>query len=308
MVNVDSLGMLLASAAQGADGVAAGARGVLIGFAVGVLVTAGVATHLVRRHVRRVRAADARARRVERLAELGSMTRGLAHEIKNPLSTIGLNVQLLAEGVEDLPVEDEQRGPLLRRLDSLGREAERLRGILTDFLEYAGEIRLDARQVDLNASVDELIDFFLPQAEQQHVRLRSDLAPGRLDAWCDPQLVKQALLNLLLNAVQAMAHQPEGVVRELILRTRRGEDDDRRATVEVHVIDTGPGIAPDVASRVFDPYVTTKSGGTGLGLPTSRRIIEAHGGRLALHSEPGRGTDLCVTLPTEPPPETDLGG
>lgn len=275
----------------------------LIGFAIGLSVAAAAATHLVRRHVRRVRAADARARRAERLAELGSMTRGLAHEIKNPLSTIGLNVQLLSEGVEELPIEDEARAPLLRRLGSLGREAERLRGILTDFLEYAGELRLDARAADLNEAMDELIDFFMPQAEQQGVRLRSNLVAGRLEAWCDPPLIKQAVLNLMLNAVQAMSQQPEGGPRELILRTGRGEDDDRNPTAILHVIDTGPGIDDAAAARIFDPYYTTKSGGTGLGLPTARRIIEAHGGRIELHSEPGRGTDLQLTLPAAPPPE-----
>ena len=229
------------------------------------------------------------------------MTRGLAHEIKNPLSTIGLNVQLLAEGVEDLPIEDEARSPLLRRLGSLGREAERLRGILTDFLEYAGELRLDPRAADLNEAMDELIDFFMPQAEQHGVRIRSDLVSGRLAAWCDPPLIKQAVLNLMLNAVQAMSVQPQGGPRELILRTSRGEDDDRRPTAILHVIDTGPGIDAEAAARIFDPYFTTKSGGTGLGLPTARRIIEAHGGRIELHTEPGRGTDLRLTLPAEPP-------
>ncbi|MDQ7014035.1 MAG: ATP-binding protein [Planctomycetota bacterium] len=288
---------LLRVGAQPTGAVSPWVGGVLVGFAIGTLLTAAVVTHLVRRYVRRVRAADARARRAERLAELGSMTRGLAHEIKNPLSTIGLNVQLLAEGVEDLPIDDESRAPLLRRLGSLGREAERLRGILTDFLEYADELRFEPRGADLNAAVDELIDFFLPQAEQQGVRVRSDLSPGELIAWCDPHLIKQAVLNLVLNAVQAMAGQPEGKPREMILRTNRSEDEQRRPTAVLHVIDTGPGIEADAAQRIFEPYFTTKSGGTGLGLSTARRIIEAHGGRIELHTEPGRGTDFQITLP-----------
>lgn len=274
-----------------------------VGFAFGVLLTAAVTTALVRRHMARVRAADARARRAKRLAELGAMTRGLAHEIKNPLSTIGLNVQLLTEGLEDLTIAEDDRLPLVRRLGSLGREAERLRGILTDFLDYAGELHIEPRAADLNATVDELIDFFLPQAESQGVRVRADLAPGRLDAWIDPPHIKQAALNLMLNAVQAMAKQPEGVARELILRTGRELDEHRRAIAVLHIIDTGPGIRPDAAERIFDPYFTTKSGGSGLGLPTARRIIDAHGGKIELHSEVGRGTDFAVTLPGGPPDE-----
>ncbi len=272
----------------------------LVGLAVGTLLTAGVTTALVRRHTARVRAADAQARRAKRLAELGAMTRGLAHEIKNPLSTIGLNVQLLTEGIEDLALADDDRLPLVRRLGSLGREAERLRGILTDFLEYAGELRIEPRAADLNATVDELIDFFLPQAESQGVRVRTDLAPGALDAWIDPPHIKQAALNLMLNAVQAMAKQPEGIARELILRTSRELDEQRRPLAVLHIIDTGPGIAPDAIERIFDPYFTTKSGGSGLGLPTARRIIEAHAGRIDLHSEVGRGTDFAITLPGGP--------
>ena len=270
-----------------------------VGFGVGVLMAAAGANALVRRHLRRVRAAVERARRAERLAEIGSMTRGLAHEIKNPLSTIGLNAQLLAEGIEDLEVAEEARTPLLRRLSTLGREVERLRGILTDFLEYAGELRIEPRMEDLNATIDELVDFFHPQAEQHGVRLRSDLSPGELRAWIDPSHVKQAVLNLMLNAVQAMAKQPEGKPRELILKTAGGQDEERRPVAVLHVIDTGPGIPPAARARIFDPYFTTKSGGSGLGLPTSRRIIEAHGGRIELHTEEGRGTDFVLMLPRD---------
>lgn len=273
----------------------------LAGFAGGMLLTAAVTAALVRRHMGRVRAADARARRAKRLAELGSMTRGLAHEIKNPLSTIGLNVQLLTEGIEDLAIDPEERAPLIRRLGSLGREVDRLRGILTDFLDYAGELRIEPVLADFNATIDELIDFFLPQAEQQGVRVRSDLVGGVLNAWIDPPHIKQAVLNLMLNAVQAMSRRPEGIVGELILRTARELDEHKRPVAVLHVIDTGPGIAPESAERVFDPYFTTKSGGSGLGLPTTRRIIEAHGGTIDLHTELGRGTDFALTLPAERP-------
>jgi signal transduction histidine kinase len=272
----------------------------ILGFGLGMLLAALVALSIARRQLRRLRLADARAVRAERLAELGSMTSGLAHEIKNPLSTIGLNVQLLSEAIEDLEIDVEEREPLLRRLSALGREAERLRGILSDFLEYAGELRLEPRATDLNLAVDELIDFFLPQAEQSGVRLRADLSPQSVPAWIDPPHIKQAVLNLLLNAVQAMSRHDEGS-RELIVRTLAGVDEGRIPVAVLHVIDTGPGIAPDAQARIFDPYFTTKAGGSGLGLPTSRRIIEAHGGRIELHSEQGRGTDFVLTLPAGAP-------
>jgi signal transduction histidine kinase len=270
------------------------------GLALGGGVVALAARWQIRRSLARVREAERRARGAERLAEVGAMTGGLAHEIKNPLSTIGLNVQLLAEGVDELPsdraVDPEGRQRLLRRLSSLRREVERLRGILTDFLNFAGEIRLDLAPADLNRVVDELADFFLPQAEQQGVRLRVELSPTPVVGQIDAPLIKQAVLNLMLNAVQAMGPAGNGS-RELILRTVREQDQDGHALNVLHVIDTGPGIAPEVMKRIFTPYFTTKSGGTGLGLPTARRLIEAHQGRIDVHTEVGKGSDFVVRLP-----------
>lgn len=265
----------------------------------------------VRRALARQQIAEKRARAAERLAEIGGLTSGLAHEIKNPLSTIGLNAQLLGEAIEELPrdsaVTDPERQRLLRRIATLRREVERLRGILQDFLNYAGELRLDKQPTDVNRVVDELCDFFMPQAQSQGVRLRTDLAPGPLSAPIDVGHFKQALLNLMLNGVQAMQGENGGNAKELIVRTVRTSAPNGNPAggekgptmVQVHVIDTGPGIAPEVVARMFTPYFTTKAGGSGLGLPTTRRIIEAHGGRLDVLTDAGKGSDFVVQVPTE---------
>lgn len=285
-------------------------NGLLLGFGLGTLLTVAVAVVLIRRHLRRVRAAERRARAAERLAEIGSMTSGLAHEIKNPLSTIGLNAQLLLEGVEDLAIDDQERSRLVNRTKALRRETERLSGILQDFLQFAGQVVLDPRQADVNELVSELVDFYFPEAERQGVRLRADLHPQPLLARVDVKHVKQALLNLMLNATQAMAQSKGGggvAARELILRTepfRDDHDQSRSDCVRIHVIDTGPGIAPEVVERIFQPYFTTKAGGSGLGLPTARRLIQEHAGRLEVHSEPGKGSDFMVVLPVDGPPNT----
>lgn len=265
----------------------------------------------VRRALARQQIAEKRARAAERLAEIGGLTSGLAHEIKNPLSTIGLNAQLLGEAIEELPresaVTDPERQRLLRRIATLRREVERLRGILQDFLNYAGELRLDKQPTDVNRVVDELCDFFMPQAQSQGVRLRTDLAPGPLSAPIDVGHFKQALLNLMLNGVQAMQGENGGTAKELIVRTVRAAPPSSNPAgreagptmAQVHVIDTGPGIAPEVVARMFTPYFTTKAGGSGLGLPTTRRIIEAHGGRLDVLTDAGKGSDFVVQVPTE---------
>ena len=279
--------------------------------AIGLLVGAGAmsagASVYLRRHLRRVRDAERRARGAERLAEIGAMTGGLAHEIKNPLSTIGLNAQLLGEVIDELPIEKDDKGRLERRIGSLRREVDRLRGILQDFLEYAGELRLDRRPADLNTVVEELVDFFMPQAQKKGVRLLSDLNAKPALASLDVPHIKQALLNLMLNAVEAMAGRGDGVdtasgerevtPRELILRTERGTLPGGDSVLRLHVIDTGPGIGPEALEKIFRPYFTTKSGGSGLGLPTTRRIIEAHDGRIDVHTSAGKGTDFVLTLP-----------
>ncbi|GJQ30522.1 MAG: hypothetical protein HBSAPP03_24060 [Phycisphaerae bacterium] len=277
----------------------AASLGLLLGLGIAVLMT----RVQVRRSLAKARAAERRARAAERLAELGAMTGGLAHEIKNPLSTIGLNAQLIAEGLDDLadsrPLDPADKQRLARRAAALRREVERLRGILTDFLTYAGELRLDLKPIDLNEVVADLVEFLSPQAQQQGVRLRADPAPGPMSANADAGLMKQAVLNLMLNALQAMAGMPSEAAasRELIVRTARASDPDGQATLQIHVIDTGPGIAPDVLPKLFTPYFTTKAGGSGLGLPTTRRIVEAHQGRIDVHSEPGKGSDFVIALP-----------
>ncbi len=277
-----------------------------LGLGLGTLVASLSAWAILRRHVRRVRIAERRARQAERMAEIGSMTGGLAHEIKNPLSTIGLNAGLLLEGVQDLDIAPDEKSRLLNRARALQRETERLRGILQDFLEFAGQIHLDRRAVDVNELVREITDFYLPEAERHQVRMRAELSPQPLEAAIDVRAVKQALLNLMINATQAMASGPAERSRELILRTRAGVDRELasgRATpvVEVHVIDTGPGVPEELQEKIFKPYFTTKGGGSGLGLPTSRRLIEEHGGRLTLTSEAGVGSDFCVVLPAGRP-------
>jgi len=268
---------------------------VVLGMLMGLGAMLPVLHLLTRRVARRARQAEAHARRNERLAELGSMTGGLAHEIKNPLSTIGLNVQLLSEALAESELPAEERERLQRRLEALGREAARLRDILTDFLQFAGHINLDREPRDLVAIVDELIDFFHPQCVQAGVLLRSQLPDHPIEVAVDEGLIKQALLNLMINATQAMAdHAPPdgGSAGELILTV----DHDRREA-KIHVIDTGPGIEAEKLDEIFRPYVSHKSGGTGLGLPTARRIVEEHEGHLTAHSEIGRGSEFVIHLP-----------
>jgi signal transduction histidine kinase len=221
------------------------------------------------------------------LAELSQIVGGLAHEIKNPLSTINLNLKLLGEDLARHRDEEHQR--LARRLQLVQGEAERLRQILDDFLHYAGRHELTLAEVDLRGVLSDLRDFFLPQAEASRVVLRTSLGNEPILCKIDVNLFKQALLNLMLNATQAMT---EG--GELLLHIgSRGDN------ALIDVIDTGPGISAENLQNIFRAYWSSKTGGSGLGLPTARRIVREHGGTMNVESEPGKGTRFLITLPME---------
>jgi signal transduction histidine kinase len=237
---------------------------------------------------RKMRRELERVARLNQLAEMGKLAAGLAHELKNPLSTLKLNLQLLEEDLAHLPGAERS----IARLGTLKKEAERLRQTLDDFLRFAGRIELRLEDVSLNSIVEELIDFIIPQAQATKVRVLTALAPENPRCRLDVNLFKQALLNLLLNAIQAMPAERAAGGGELLVRTLQSKD-----SAILYVSDTGMGISTENLPRIFDAYFTTKRGGTGLGLPTTRRIIEEHNGHISVQSEPGRGTSFRVDLP-----------
>lgn len=298
----------------------------LLGLAVGLILAVLIAIVVARRTARRVRFLEQQSRVNERLAEIGSMTGGLAHEIKNPLSSVNLNMQLLEEDLEHLAQQlrngegenrenrdaAERLGRMARRLSSLSGEIERLRQILEDFLRFAGRMNLNREPIDINAILDSLAAFFEPQAAAAKVHLRTQLDAQPAIASVDEGLLKQAVLNLMINAVKATENarrrkEPHGGGSELIIRTEReksplpaGRKRSEPPTpdfIAIHIIDTGPGIPHDRLDRIFHPYFSTHKDGTGLGLPTARRIVEEHGGTLTVHSEPARGSDFTIRLP-----------
>lgn len=267
------------------------------GMFAGLIISIPPAMLLIRLAARRVRMYEQQSQADERLEELGTLTGGLAHEIKNPISTIGLNLQLLEESIRDLQLPETDAGRLTRRIHSAVEEADRLRNILEDFLRFAGRIKLHMEPADLNRIVQELADFYQPQAEASDIRMREQLTAELPTVSLDISMFKQALLNLLINATQAMVdarYNPpnHGGAHDLMIQTELGDQE-----VYVHVIDTGPGIGPEQQAKIFMPYFTTKRGGSGLGLAITRRIIQEHGGDIILHSEPGKGSDFRIVLP-----------
>ena len=223
-------------------------------------------------------------------AQVVTLAAGLAHEIKNPLSTINLNLQLLQEDWQNPQSPKERR--TLKRLDTLHREAQRLATLLDDFLRYARTPDLEPQPCPLNDLLGDLVDFVRPEAERHHIDIRTDLAPGLPRLSADPKLLRQAILNLFINAQQAM---PDG--GELIVQTAAPDP----AHVQIDITDTGVGIPDHNLHKIFDVYFSTKQGGSGLGLSTARRIIHRHGGTITVESEIHKGTHFAITLPLEPP-------
>ena len=172
--------------------------------------------------------------------------------------------------------------------------------MLDDFLRYAGRIELRLETVSLNAIVEELMDFLLPQAQASKVRVHTSLSRDNPYCRLDVNLFKQALLNLLLNAIQAMpverATAGADGAGELLVQTVQDKD-----SAILYVSDTGVGIPTENLPQIFEAYFTTKKGGTGLGLPTTRRSIEEHNGHITVQSEPGKGTSFRVELPLAGP-------
>jgi signal transduction histidine kinase len=217
-------------------------------------------------------------------AEISQLAGGLAHEIRNPLSTLSLNLDLLAEDFQNPESPRDRR--VLQRLERLRHEVHRLYGILENFLRFARVQELKLAPTDLNALIDELRDFYEPHAATKGIVIRTGFAPDLPPILIDGDLFKQAVLNLVLNAEHAM---PSG--GELILTTRR-----ENSWIVLDVIDTGLGMTEEVRGRIFDAFFSTRPTGSGLGLPTARKIIEAHGGAIEVQSEPGKGSQFTLRL------------
>jgi signal transduction histidine kinase len=229
----------------------------------------------------------------EPYAELAELAGSFIHEIKNHLSTLGLNLQLLAEDFHEPESHRERRA--LERIQRLQHECQRLVEVSNDFLRFARVKDLKLEPTNLAEVVQELIEFFAPTARLNNINIKcffpADLPPVNLDR----DLFKQALLNLFLNAQQAM---PEG--GELTIQAWPASYLPQGG-VCLNVIDTGQGMKREDLHRIFRPFFSTRTGGTGLGLPTTRRIIEGHGGTITVQSEVGRGTQFTIYLP--PPGE-----
>lgn len=224
----------------------------------------------------------------QQYAEIAQLAGALAHEIKNPLSVIRMNMDLLAEDFADPKDQRDRRA--LSKVDVVQQQCERLQNLLADFLRFARVQNLQLSPGDLNEVVGRVLDFVSPQAAEQSIEIVKYLSSDLPSILLDDETLYAALLNLVLNAIQAMPGGGTLTVRSRL--TRRG--------VALDLIDTGCGMNDETALHMFEAFYTTKDGGSGLGLPLAQKIIAAHSGRIDVQSEVGRGTQFTLEFPTPP--------
>lgn len=226
-----------------------------------------------------------RTLRAERLAAVGTMAAGFAHEVRNPLNSASLQLTVLERRVDK---GDLSRDTVLSITQIVKDEIQRLERMVRDFLAFAQPRPIEPRAMDLNDLVRSVLQLEAPEADVNRVEVATDLDPAVPAVWGDAERLRQVLLNLVRNALEAM---PQG--GRLVVRSRPGVG----ATAEVDVEDTGAGFAEDLP--VFDAFFTTKEKGTGLGLAIVHRIITDHGGSIRVRSGPG-GTCFSICLPAAP--------
>jgi signal transduction histidine kinase len=230
---------------------------------------------------RNLREAEATARRNERLAALGQLSAGLAHEIRNPLSTIKASAEMLLKNVNaDGAVSHELAG-------FITSEVDRTNALVTRFLDFARPLALRFEKTEIGEVIDEAVAEVEKHTPRFEVSIYKNYSPDIPPFYIDRQLIERVLYNLLLNAAQASP--PESSVT---VKTRQVGD-----TVEISVIDRGTGIAPKDRESIFNPFFTTKSSGVGLGLAIVAKIVDEHGGQITVESETGAGSVFRVFLP-----------
>jgi signal transduction histidine kinase len=233
---------------------------------------------------RNLREAEMAVRRSERLAALGQLSAGLAHELRNPLGTMRASAEMLTKYVA---VENELAREMAGFISS---EVDRTNSLVTRFLEFARPLKLRPGVVDITEVLDRAVALVERDATRYHVTFYKNYSPDLAPFPLDAELMERVFYNLLLNAAQASAE--EGAIT---VKTRAVN-----GTAEVAVIDRGPGVDPKIMEQIFNPFFTTKPDGVGLGLAIVSKIVDEHGGRITVESEPAKGTVFRVYLPIQP--------
>jgi two-component system, sporulation sensor kinase E len=227
---------------------------------------------------------EARLRRAESLASLTTLAAGVAHEIKNPLGSIGIHIQLIQKA---LAAEEMDRERVLGFVDVVNEEVDRLNRIVVDFLFAVRPVDVQPERSDINQIIRDLMEFLRYEVKEHGVEPEAHLADDLPDLDLDHKFVKQALMNLVKNSLAAM---PDGG-RLTFSTERRGDE------VLLRISDTGEGISEENLGKIFEPYFTTKDFGSGIGLTLVYKVVKEHKGEISVVSHPGEGTTFSILFP-----------
>lgn len=236
---------------------------------------------LIMRDAESVRRIEDEIELSRRLAAIGRLTSGVAHEVKNPINAIVLHLENLRHKLPQL--EPDAR----RHIDVIGSEIHRLDRVVQILVDFTRPVELRLEETDLRRLMDEVVVLAQPEAERNSVRIERQIDSRPLMGRIDVDLFKQALLNVVINGIQAM---PQGGILTVIGQREPGE-------ILAEVRDQGTGIPPEVRDKIFTLYFTTKKGGSGIGLAMTYRVMQMHHGSIDFHSEPGQGTSFQLRLP-----------
>lgn len=237
-------------------------------------------------NIQREKQIESQLRHAERLASLGRLVAGVAHEVRNPLATIRLRVQMCRRDAENPQVKESCSVAL--------EEIERLNGMVNRLLSFARPVQLHLEPADLRNLVEERMESFRDWAQKHGINLTTDLPQKDVSLPVDKDRMAQVFDNVIQNAIEAMS---EGGGTLSVTLASQPDKTDNGNGVCVEFCDTGRGMKPSVISHVFDPFFTTKPSGTGLGLSICHELVQAHGGDIRVDSEEGRGTSVRITIP-----------
>ncbi len=249
---------------------------------VGSVLLAALGGYLLKLHDK-ARLLQSALERDRHLAYIGTISAGLAHESRNPLSSVKMNVQMIRNRLEKLPIEDKES--LIRKIDRVGGEADRLEESVNDFLIFAAPRPLKKQLTDINAAIDSVVEFL--RVAQQDINVTKQYDPALPQIEVDQDMFIQILRNLVINAQQAAGTGGKVEIATIL------EDN----AVHIAVSDDGPGVPADKREKIFEVFHTTKKSGTGLGLNIARRIAEDHGGAISLEESSLGGARFVVRLP-----------
>lgn len=244
---------------------------------------AGTIVHIEDVSERRGR--EARLRRAESLASLTTLAAGVAHEIKNPLQSIGIHMQLIQKSL--VSMRDERARSMGEYVDVVNEELERLNRIVVDFLFAVRPMNTELEDADINPILQDMLEFVRFELDQAQIDVISDLGDDLPLLRLDEKYIKQAVLNIVKNAISAMPHG--GTLS--VVTQKQGDE------VVLRISDTGEGMSEEVLNKIFEPYFTTRDFGSGIGLTLVYKIVKEHMGEVSVVSQEGRGSSFAIHFP-----------